>query len=54
MVRSVVNFCNKMGIKVIAEYVENEEIANTLKKIGIKYGQGYYFAKPDYIEKLLK
>lgn len=54
MVRSVVNFCNKMGIKVIAEYVENEEIANTLKKIGIRYGQGYYFAKPDYIEKLLK
>lgn len=54
VVKMITQFCNKMSIKVIAEYVENEEITDTLKKIGIKYGQGYYFAKPDYIEKLLK
>lgn len=54
VVSMITKFCKKMGIKVIAEFVENEDILQTLKDIGIEYGQGYYFAKPDYIQKFIK
>lgn len=53
VVTMINDFCRKMGIKVIAEFVENEDILLTLKHIGVEYGQGYYFAKPDYIQKFI-
>ena len=46
VVESIVNFAKKMNIKTVAEFVENEEIFNLLKKIGVDYFQGYYFSKP--------
>ncbi|MCX7738984.1 MAG: bifunctional diguanylate cyclase/phosphodiesterase [Hydrogenothermaceae bacterium] len=54
VVKMINEFCKNMGIKVIAEFVENENILNVLKNIGIKYGQGYYFSKPEPIENFLK
>lgn len=54
VVKVINDFCRKMGIKVVAEFVENEDILQTLKHIGVEYGQGYYFAKPDYIEKFIR
>jgi len=44
------DFCKKTGIKVIAEYVENDEILNVLKDLEVDYGQGYLFSKPKEIE----
>ncbi|MDD4600630.1 hypothetical protein SDC9_13578 [bioreactor metagenome] len=35
-----------LGKKTIAEFVENEKIANILHEIGVDCGQGYYFGKP--------
>jgi len=46
VVESIVSFAKKMNIKTVAEFVENEEIFNILKKIGVDYFQGYYFSKP--------
>ena len=34
-------------IKTIAEFVENQEINDILKQMGVDYGQGYYFGKPE-------
>jgi diguanylate cyclase (GGDEF)-like protein len=45
LIKSLSDFCQSNNIKVIAEFVENEEIAEVLKEIGISYGQGWYFAK---------
>jgi len=45
LVKSLTNFCQNNNIKVIAEFVENKEIAEVLKEIGIEFGQGWYFAK---------
>lgn len=53
VVKMINDFCKKMGIKVVAEFVEDENILQTIKHIGIEYGQGYYFAKPDYLQKFL-
>lgn len=44
--RTITSFCKEVGIKVIAEYVENEAIYRKLLEIGVDCGQGYYFQKP--------
>lgn len=35
-----------MGIKTVAEFVENEEIIKLLKKFDVDYAQGYAIGKP--------
>ncbi len=35
-----------LGLVTLAEYVENEQIADIAREIGIDWGQGYYFGKP--------
>jgi len=45
-VRAMVEISRVFGMQVIAEWVENAEVADLLKTIGVDYGQGYYFGKP--------
>lgn len=54
VVKMIVQFCKKMKITVVAEFVENESILETLNLLGIEYGQGYLFSKPEPLEKFLK
>ncbi len=51
IVETIVIFAKKQKIKTVAEFVENEEIYNIIKNMGIDYSQGYAFGKP---EELLK
>jgi len=46
IVKSIVDFAQKSGIKTIAEHVESEEIYEIVKSLGIDYSQGYYMGKP--------
>ncbi len=46
IVRGITIFCKTMKIEVVAEFVENEEIAKLLQSMGIEYAQGYLFGKP--------
>jgi len=46
IIRAIVFFCENAGISSIAEHVDSEEIAATLRTIGVTYGQGYLFAPP--------
>lgn len=46
VVETIVAFSKKQNIKTIGEFVENKEIYNVLKRIGVDYSQGYYFSKP--------
>jgi EAL domain-containing protein (putative c-di-GMP-specific phosphodiesterase class I) len=52
-VQAIHNISKIMGIKTTAEYVENEEILNCIKEIGIDYAQGYYISKPIPLKTLL-
>ena len=45
-VKAMVEISRVFGMKVIAEWVENETTSNMLKTLGANYGQGYYFGKP--------
>ena len=39
-----------LGMKTIAEFVENEAIFNRLKEIGVDYAQGYWVANPQRLQ----
>ena len=47
MVKSINEIGHVMGIKTIAEFVENREILEKLKEIGVDYAQGYHLHKPE-------
>ena len=46
MVESIHRVSHLMGLKTVAEFVENDLITGKLRKIGIDYGQGYGLNKP--------
>lgn len=43
---ALVYIAKNYNAKIIAEFVENENVVHILKKLGIEYGQGFYFGKP--------
>ena len=53
MVKAINDVGQVMNMKTIAEYVENEDICSELKKIGVDYGQGYYFGKSEKLEEVI-
>jgi diguanylate cyclase (GGDEF)-like protein/PAS domain S-box-containing protein len=53
MVKAINDVGQVMKMKTIAEYVENEEICNSLKEIGVDYGQGYYFGKSESLDEII-
>jgi len=46
MVRAIHQVGQSMGIKTVAESVENQDIVDVLVEIGIDYAQGYHIDKP--------
>ncbi len=46
VVKNLINFAKDLGMKTIAEFVENEAIFEKVKALGIDYSQGYYFSEP--------
>ncbi len=54
LVKAIVLFAKNNSISTIAEFIENEKILETVKKLGVEYGQGYYFSKPKTIEEILE
>ena len=53
MVRSMNNVGEVLGIKTIAEFVENQEIMEALGSINVDYAQGYHIGKPTPMANLL-
>lgn len=46
-IKSTVTLAKVLNIKTIAEFVENEEVLNSLKLVNVDFAQGYYVGKPD-------
>ena len=46
MVEAINNIGHVMGIRTIAEFVENDQIQEKLRVIGVDYAQGYGIEKP--------
>lgn len=53
MVKSINEIGQIMGKQTIAEFVENDEILERLREVGVDYAQGYGVGKPQPIDELL-
>ncbi|MEM1262017.1 MAG: EAL domain-containing protein [Pseudomonadota bacterium] len=49
LVRSIIDIAHTLGIKTIAEYVENDEILAMVTALGADYVQGYGIHKPELL-----
>ncbi|HEX9187553.1 MAG TPA: EAL domain-containing protein [Vicinamibacteria bacterium] len=47
MVKAIIDLAESIKAKVIAEGIEKEEEAQTLRALGVDYGQGFHLARPD-------
>ncbi|BFM49256.1 EAL domain-containing protein [Marinomonas sp. THO17] len=47
MVDSIVKLAKMLKKPVVAEFVENQTIVDLLKSLGVEWGQGYHFHKPE-------
>lgn len=47
MVDSIVKLAKMLDKPVVAEFVENQSIVDRLKLLGVEWGQGYFFHKPE-------
>jgi diguanylate cyclase (GGDEF)-like protein len=53
-VKAIVELAKGMGIETVAEYVENQEIAQEVRLLGVDYAQGYAFGKPEPLDGILE
>ncbi|HEY4485853.1 MAG TPA: EAL domain-containing protein [Nitrospiria bacterium] len=54
IVRSTIDLAHNLGLKVIAEGVENQDIWDRLSALGCDEAQGYYMARPMPAEELTR
>jgi len=47
IVEAIANVAHALGKKVIGKWVKNEEVARILQDMGVEYGQGYHWGRPD-------
>jgi diguanylate cyclase (GGDEF)-like protein len=46
LVRNLARLCRELGILTIAEFVENDEVFQALRSMGVDYAQGYHLSVP--------
>lgn len=54
IIKSTIDLAHKLGIQVVAEGIENEQIKQFLIDNNCDIGQGFYFSKPLYPNEILK
>ncbi|MCO4845438.1 MAG: EAL domain-containing protein [Sulfurovum sp.] len=50
IVKTIQTFAKEKGLKLIAEFVCNQEVYNEIKELGIEYAQGHYLAEAALLE----
>jgi len=49
IVESLASFARKEGMRTVAEHVEDAETARMLADMGVDYGQGWHFGRPQLV-----
>ena len=53
IVKSINDIGHVMGMKTIGEFVENDDVKETLKIIGVDYAQGYGIGRPEPFDQII-
>jgi diguanylate cyclase (GGDEF)-like protein len=53
-VKAVVELAKGLGMETVAEYVENDQIAAEVRRLGVDYAQGYAFGRPEPLAEILE
>jgi diguanylate cyclase (GGDEF)-like protein len=53
-VKAIVELAKGLGIETVAEYVENDQIAQEVRRLGVDYAQGYAFGRPEPLTQILE
>jgi EAL domain-containing protein (putative c-di-GMP-specific phosphodiesterase class I) len=54
IVRSTTDLAHNMGLKVVSEGIENQDVYDIVEMLGCDCGQGYFIAKPMSAESLIE
>lgn len=46
LMQAIIHIASALGLKTVAEGVEDARTAETLRELGVDYLQGYHLAKP--------
>ena len=52
IIDQLIQMSQKLGVKVIAEGIENQATCQLLQEMGCDYGQGYHFSRPMTMDKI--
>ncbi|QAR32712.1 EAL domain-containing protein [Geovibrio thiophilus] len=47
IIASIVSLAKHSGMRTVAEFISNENIAREISLLGVDYGQGYFYGKPE-------
>ena len=50
MVRAIEQLAASLGLKSVAEWICNEDVAQIVASLGVNYGQGFFYGKPMPLE----
>jgi diguanylate cyclase (GGDEF)-like protein len=53
-VKAIVELAKGLGIETVAEYIETAEIAEHVRLLGVDYGQGYAYGRPEPLGEVLE
>jgi EAL domain-containing protein (putative c-di-GMP-specific phosphodiesterase class I) len=46
LIRALVQIAGEIGLETVAEFVESEEIASSVRELGVQFAQGYFYGRP--------
>ena len=52
IVKALVDVCEGLGIKTVAEYVTDERTLDIVRELGVDFAQGYHLGKPEPVSAL--
>jgi EAL domain-containing protein (putative c-di-GMP-specific phosphodiesterase class I) len=50
--RAIIAMGNSLGLVTVAEGIERRDQLDALRALGCEYGQGFYFARPQSLERI--
>ena len=53
MLSAIVRLAEAMGLRTVAECVENDQIHAIVRQLGVEYGQGFSIGRPKPLEQVI-